>query len=116
MEATNLLENLPLDPSCEHFEDLVNRDGVRIERIVSYGQSSPDEGWYDQDNHEWILVLHGEGELEFEDGERVKLLAGDSLMIPAHRKHKVVGTAPDTATVWLAIFWTPPQPPKTSKL
>ena len=107
MNATSLLENLPLDATCEHFDDLVNRDGVRIERIVSYGQSSPDEGWYDQDEHEWVLVLHGDGELEFEDGQRVKLLPGDSLMIPAHKKHKVVATAMDAATVWLAVFWSP---------
>ncbi|MDN3685131.1 cupin domain-containing protein [Vibrio sinaloensis] len=87
------------------FNDLVCARHVRIERILSHGQSSPETGWYDQDEHEWVLVLSGFGVLEFEDGREVRLEAGDYLNIPAHCKHKVQQTSPDEVTVWLAVFY-----------
>lgn len=47
----NLFTNLPNDLSNEVFTDLVTSHSVRIERIVSSGQSSPESGWYDQDEN-----------------------------------------------------------------
>jgi cupin 2 domain-containing protein len=41
---------------------------VRIERILSRGHASPESGWYDQDEHEWVIALRGRGRLEFDDG------------------------------------------------
>nr|HQU73613.1 cupin domain-containing protein [Calditrichia bacterium] len=67
--------------------------------------ASPERGWYDQDEHEWVTVLQGRGRLLFEDGEIAELGAGDCLNIPAHRKHKVTWTDPDQITIWLAIFY-----------
>jgi cupin 2 domain-containing protein len=29
---------------------------IRIERIVSEGHASPEGFWYDQSEHEWVLV------------------------------------------------------------
>ncbi|MCF6435675.1 cupin domain-containing protein [Pseudoalteromonas sp. MMG022] len=101
----NLLANLPLDTSKEHFEDLLSAKDVRIERIVSYGQTSPDSFWYDQDEHEWVLVLSGCGTVEFKNGEKHSLECGDFLNIPAYTQHRVSHTATSEATVWLAIFY-----------
>ncbi|WP_228743135.1 cupin domain-containing protein [Marinobacter sp. F4218] len=89
----------------EVFEDLVHSSTVRIERIVSKGHSSPDKGWYDQDENEWVMVVEGKASLEFEDGSKSELSAGDYINIPAHLKHKVTWTDPDEITVWLAVFY-----------
>ena len=101
----NLLATLPGDTSQEHFETLLDASQVRIARIVSYGHCSPANDWYDQAEEEWVMVLEGYGVLIFEDFHIVTLHAGDCLHIPAHRKHRVVKTAPDQATVWLAVFY-----------
>ncbi|BBM01761.1 cupin domain-containing protein [Microbulbifer sp. GL-2] len=101
----NIFFQLPKDKSLEHFSDIVKSDIVRIERIVSNGQSSPEQGWYNQEEHEWVIVLSGYGILEFDGGERVRLEAGDFLEIRAGRLHRVVETCVDQATIWLAIFY-----------
>ena len=43
----------------ELFTTLLEDSDVRIERIISHGHSSPPGFWYDQDQAEWVLVLHG---------------------------------------------------------
>ncbi|MFC3153183.1 cupin domain-containing protein [Litoribrevibacter euphylliae] len=101
----NMFQNIPNDLSSEVFEDLIKHNDVRIERIISKGHSSPDQGWYDQEEHEWVMVLQGAGTLEFEDGSTQTLKAGDYLNIPAHTKHKVSWTDPDQITIWLAVFY-----------
>ncbi|MBR9789566.1 MAG: cupin domain-containing protein [Vibrionaceae bacterium] len=101
----NLFKDLPNDVSEETFEDLLCHENLRIERIVSHGQNSPEHGWYDQTEHEWVLVLKGAGELTFENGSVKHLEAGDHVNIPAHTKHKVSWTDPNQETIWLAIFY-----------
>ncbi len=92
--------------SQEVVEDLVRSSNVRIERIVSYGHSSPETGWYDQDESEWVIVLDGSGSLLFENGREIVLRAGDYIDIPAHTRHKVLWTDKDRPTIWLAVFYT----------
>ncbi|PKF50390.1 cupin domain-containing protein [Enterovibrio nigricans] len=104
-EQGNLFNSLPNAQDSEVFDDLIKHPLVRIERILSHGQRSPDDGWYDQDEHEWVSVLQGEAELTFENGEIVKLHVGDYINIPANTKHKVSWTKPNTDTVWLAVFY-----------
>ena len=101
----NLLANLPDELSDERFETLVETGAVRIERIVSRGHASPAVGWYDQDRDEWVLLVRGAARLAFDDGREVELGPGDWLEIPAHRKHRVAWTDPDTETVWLAVHY-----------
>lgn len=101
----NIFAALPDALEQEKFDTLVSSETVRIERIVSHGQSSPESGWYDQDENEWVIVLAGEGVLEFENGDDVTLKPGDYLHIPAHQRHRVARTAKDEPTVWLAVFF-----------
>jgi len=99
----NLLRPLPGAGAGEVFDDLPAASGVRIERIVSRGNVSPPGEWYDQDDDEWVLVLEGEGELEFANPiELVLMGVGDWIFIPAHRRHRVVRSA--DPTVWLAVW------------
>jgi len=101
----NLFDDIPSKLSQELVTVLAEEQHVRIERIVSTGQSSPKEFWYDQDEHEWVVVLKGEAKLVFEAGESVALRPGDHVHIPAHKKHRVEWTTPDEVTIWLAVFY-----------
>jgi len=101
----NLFADLPNDLAKELIEVLVENKHVRVERIVSTGQASPEGFWYDQSEHEWVIVLKGEAKLLVDgDGEPHHMQQGDHISIPAHRKHRVEWTTPDEPTVWLAVF------------
>lgn len=103
---SNLFADLTTPAAQERFDDLLTRPGLRIERIVSTGQSSPPDFWYDQDEGEWVIVLRGSAglQLEGETTERV-LKPGDFLEIPAHCRHRVEWTSSEEPTVWLAVFY-----------
>lgn len=102
-----LLQNLPTSLDEEQIEELLRTPTLRIERIVSTGQASAETVWYDQSEHEWVIVLSGRAKLRYEDEQgEVELSPGDAAFIPAHRKHQVAWTSPNEPTVWLALFWT----------
>jgi len=113
MKPANVLTLLPpCDPAApEWVDDLLQRPGLRIERIVSSGQCSPPGFWYDQPEGEWIVLLSGGAGLRLEHEAHTRLLApGDCLDIPAHCRHRVEWTAPGTHTVWLAVFYSSAAP------
>jgi cupin 2 domain-containing protein len=101
----NLLKNIPTALPKEHFESLVQAENIHIERIVSKGHTSPDEGWHEQADNEFVLLLKGAARLEFVDGRVVSMGPGDWLEIPAQVKHRVVWTTGDVETVWLAVHY-----------
>jgi cupin 2 domain-containing protein len=102
----NLLRDLPDGHATEITDALVARPGLRIERIVSFGQASPEGFWYDQAEAEWVLLLAGAASLRFEDEPEARPLGpGDWLEIAAHRRHRVEWTDPAQRTVWLAVFY-----------
>lgn len=103
---SNLFSRIPRELDKEEFTALLQHGDVRIERILSQGQTSPESGWYDQEENEWVLVLQGSGIIAYEDGSEVKLGPGDHLHIPAHTRHRVSWTDPDQVTLWLAVFYT----------
>ena len=101
----NLFASIPDTIDEEIFEDLLKNDTIRIERILSRGQTSPEHFWYDQNENEWVLILKGSAVIAFDDGSQTVLKKGDHLNIPAHKKHRVSWTDPDAVTVWLAVFY-----------
>lgn len=104
-----LLQDLPTSLAKEEVQELLRRPNLRIERIVSTGHASPEASWYDQDEHEWVIVLSGRGKLRYQDDlQEVELGPGDAAYIRAHRKHQVAWTTADEPTVWLAFFWSEP--------
>ena len=100
-----LLEREGIDASGELFESIVASEGVRIERSVSTGQCSAEGTSYEQDEHEWVMLLQGAAQLAYVDGQIVTLGPGDSLLLPAGCKHRVQWTEAGTPTVWLAVFF-----------
>ena len=101
---SNLFSNIPSNLPAELMETLIQSDGVRVERIVSHGHASPEWFWYDQDEHEWVMVLQGSARLQLED-RTLELGPGDYINLPAHTKHRVQWTTNDQPTIWLAIFY-----------
>lgn len=103
----NIFTAIPEKFKAEVFDDLLRDNNISIERIVSQGHASPETGWYDEKDNEWVLILQGSGTILFEDGREVPLQKGDYLHIPAHAKHKVSWTAPNEQTIWLAVHYSP---------
>ena len=101
---SNLYEALPKNTDKEHFELLAKSTNCHIERIVSYGQSTPPGDWYDQDHAEWVILLSGNASLEYEDGSVAILNPGDYIQIPAHQKHRVAKTS--SPAIWLAVHFS----------
>ena len=101
---SNLFSNIPSNLPKELIETLIQSDGVRIERIVSHGHASPEGFWYDQDEHEWVVVLQGAARLQIED-RTIDLGPGDHINLPAHTKHRVEWKTTDQPTIWLAVFY-----------
>lgn len=103
----NIFSQLPPSTATdEQFIQLLARPKLKIERIISTGQASPANFWYDQPGGEWVLLIQGEAKLRLADEPAARhLKAGDFLDIPAHQRHRVDWTPADQITIWLAIHY-----------
>ena len=101
IDVANIFDSVERMPACEQFATLFDTARVKIARIVSQSYSGPEDFWYDQPETEWVIVLRGEAELEFEEGNVVQLKAGDYLTIASHVRHRVRRTGEET--FWLAV-------------
>jgi predicted metal-dependent hydrolase len=102
----NLFENQAVCSRNEFFETIVAACGTKLERIVSFGQSTPAGEWLKQDSNEWVLLLSGRARLSFADSaSQISLDPGDHIMIPAQRSHRVEWTDPSQKTVWLGFHF-----------
>ena len=103
----NLFDDLPEPSDGEEITVLLERPGLRLERIVSHGHASPDGFWYDQTEGEWVMVVRGHARLRIEsEAEDRALGPGDHLYLAPHVRHRVAWTDPEEPTVWLALFVT----------
>jgi cupin 2 domain-containing protein len=102
----NLFADVPRGLTEEQVVTLLRAPGVRIERIVSTGQASPPDFWYDQPGAEWVLLLQGAATLRIEaESEPKSLVPGSHVHIPAHVRHRVEWTQADPPTIWLAVYF-----------
>ena len=106
-KAGRLTEGLPLTPQADElFDILLETSGLRVERIVSTGQVSPEGEWYDQVWDEFVLLVSGAARLSIEGEMQDRVLeAGDWVLLPAHCRHRVTWTQESPPTVWLAIHY-----------
>ena len=105
-DVINIFKNIPDHIPEELFQEILQTENFKVERIVSRGHSSPYNEWYDQEENEWVILLKGSAELLFEEHQKVVVLGpGDYINIPSHTKHRVEWTDPDTETVWLAVYY-----------
>jgi len=102
----NLFCQIPAQLDQEIFESIIDRPNIKIERIISEGQTTAKAQWYDQEQSEWIILLKGSATLKFKDPENIITLnEGDYINIPPHTLHRVEWTAEDKKTIWLAVHY-----------
>ena len=88
----------------EFFENLINNNSFRIERIVSSGQHTPEGIWLEEDTNEFVLLIEGASIIRFfEDNSTIALHSGDWFIIPKNTKHRVEHT--ERFTYWLTIHY-----------
>ena len=104
MSLSNLFSDIPTPLPVELFQTLLTTPNFRIERIVSHGHASPPDFWYEQDQHEWVLLIQGAARLRFQD-EVIEMSPGDFVNLPAHKRHRVAATTLDEPTIWLAMYY-----------
>ncbi len=104
----NIFAGIPASTAtAEEFSQLLQRPGLRIERIVSTSHCSPPDFWYEQADGEWVLLIEGAARLRFADESAARQLKpGDFVDIAPQRRHRVDWTAPDQPTIWLAIHYS----------
>ncbi len=106
MRKGNIFLAAPNRSREEFFEPLIASGKVRIERIISHSNSSPEGFWYDQEESEWVMVVSGSAAIRIEGEEQILILrAGDWIDIPPRLRHRVEWTDPVQKTVWLAVFY-----------
>ena len=92
--------------AAELIETLCRRPGLRIKRIISTGQATPEDEWYDQEDDEFVLLVAGAARLLIAgEGQERELRPGDWVLLPAHCRHRVTWTESDPPAVWLAIHF-----------
>jgi cupin 2 domain-containing protein len=104
MDKLNIFSHLPEFPQKEEIVEKIFEGAVTIERIVSTGQSTPKDFYYEQEKSEFVILLSGSATLDLND-KIIELRQGDYLNIPAMTKHRVLKTDAQTHTVWLAIHY-----------
>ncbi|OWY23990.1 cupin domain-containing protein [Sphingobacteriales bacterium UPWRP_1] len=112
MEITNSAHNLFMFPDelpgsqqPELFEPLLKGKNILIERIISNGQQTPPDFWYEQQTDEWVMLLSGKATLLFDhdEGQTLEMNTGEWVFIPALRRHRVVFTSQQPPCIWLAV-------------
>jgi len=99
-KVSNIFEH-PVRSDTEEFNTLLSTKSFNLEKIVSYGQSTPVGQWYDQEQIEWVMLVKGKAVLRFDPDGLIVLKDGDFLTIPAHLKHRVEECSDDA--IWLAL-------------
>lgn len=94
------LPGLSLDQELVH--ELLAQDKVRVERIVSSGQTTD---WLDQCEAEWVVLISGQATIEYQDGRLCNMQAGDYVYLAPHEVHRVAYTSSEPMCIWLCFFW-----------
>ena len=99
----NLYSNFQMPENGSELSEILLDENVTIERIISTGQITPPDYWYDQARDEWVSLLQGNAVIQFKYGEEIRLKAGDQLLIPHNLLHRVVFTSVSPPCIWIAI-------------
>lgn len=105
----NIFKEIPDIPFLEELTAILYQNAaVRIQRILSCGQASAPDFWYDQDEDEWLVLLTGHAVLEIEIQKnsfiKKELEPGSILFLPKHQRHRVDATSKEPPCNWLCVF------------
>jgi cupin 2 domain-containing protein len=98
------VEKLPVG-ATEAFETLCKDEGIHFERIISNGQVTPADEWYQQKTNEFVILLKGKASIELPEGRIIHLGEGDHILIPKELKHRVIYTSKNPHCIWLAVHF-----------
>jgi cupin 2 domain-containing protein len=91
LDPANLLGDLPVLSADEQFVTPRREAGAhRLHRLS-------------QAHEEWVLVLTGAAEVIRQGEPALTLRAGDHILIPPGKPHRVDWTDPNVPTIWLAL-------------
>ena len=85
----------------EEITTLFENEKTRVEKIVSFGNASPNDFWYCQDEDEWVMLTKGKAQLQFEN-DFVNICKDEHMLIPSGKKHRVSYVSDDAE--WLCVF------------
>lgn len=94
----NIFKNIKFSRDGEIEEKIYEDDEIKLIRTMSLDQIT---GFYDQEELEIVFLLRGKAQIEYEDGRKLDLGEGDSLVIEPHEIHRVSW---QERAVWLCIF------------
>ena len=97
----NIFESEKLSMTEEIIEILAENKDVKIERIISAGQTTD---WMSDTRKEFVILVQGRATIQFENG-KVDMSEGDTLLIEARRWHKVSYTSRDPHCIWICIYF-----------
>jgi cupin 2 domain-containing protein len=102
----NIYEQLHPAKNKEIFEKIVEKNGVKIERITSLGQATPEGKWLKSKRNEWVILLKGKAKLRFRFTEDViKMKPGDHIFIPGGTMHRVEWTTSKEKSIWVEVMF-----------
>jgi cupin 2 domain-containing protein len=106
MRQGNIFAKMPRVKGREVVQALAGSKKLRLERIVSTGQVTPEGVWLKDRRDEWVVVLKGKAVLRLWGSDRLmRMGAGDYVLIPRNTRHRVEWTRPGRATVWVAVYF-----------
>ena len=97
----NILDVKNIDKTKEIVEILKENENVRIEKIISTGQTTD---WMEQEQEEFVMLIQGEAIIEYENKNQ-ELRAGDTVIIKKNEKHRVSYTSENPCCIWICIFY-----------
>jgi cupin 2 domain-containing protein len=105
IKINNFFNYPEININKEKFVPFLRGEKFVAEKIISNGFKSAGNDWMSEDSDEWVILLKGKAKLELENGEVLNLKPGDSFIIPANTKHKILYTSNKPFCCWLAIHY-----------
>ena len=97
----NIFNVKNIDKTKEIVEILKENENVKIEKIISTGQTTD---WMKQEKEEFVMLIQGEAIIEYEN-KKQELRAGDTVIIKKNEKHRVAYTSESPCCIWLCVFY-----------
>jgi cupin 2 domain-containing protein len=105
INTQNIFKTNPEKPNEEIFEIILNNKNLKLERIITNGQTTPPGEWYNQENDEWVVLIQGSALILFENEKFIILNKGDHILIPKNCKHRVQWVDSNQECIWLALHF-----------
>jgi cupin 2 domain-containing protein len=105
IKTQNIFKTNPEKPNEEIFEIILNNKNLKLERIITNGQTTPPGEWYNQENDEWVVLIQGSALILFENEKFIILNKGDHILIPKNCKHRVQWVDSNQECIWLALHF-----------